>query len=49
MSLTVDRKLATGLIGKAKTGNELLKVLDVIVESFTKTNKPEPTLEPVDF
>jgi len=49
MSITVDRKIATGLIGRAKTGNELLTVLDMIVDSFTKSTKVEPTLEEIKF
>jgi hypothetical protein len=49
MSITVDRKIATGLIGRAKTGNELLIVLDMIVDSFTKSTKVEPTLEEIKF
>ena len=50
MSITVDRKIATGLIGRAKTGNELLAVLDMIVESFTKPAvNNTPTLEVIEF
>ena len=49
MSITVDRKIATGLIGRAKTGDELLIVLDMIVDSFTKSTKVEPTLEEIKF
>jgi len=50
MSITVDRKIATGLIGRAKTGNDMLAVLDMIVDSFTKpTTKVEPTLEEIKF
>ena len=49
MSITLDRKIATGLIGRAKTGNELLNVLDMIVDSFTKSNKPEPTDQTIQF
>jgi hypothetical protein len=44
MSITVDKKIATGLLGKAKTGNELLSVLDMIINSFTKPNTATPTL-----
>ena len=43
MTVTIDRKIATGLIGRAKTGNELLTVLDMIIDSFTKSTKVEPT------
>jgi hypothetical protein len=49
MSITLDRKIATGMIGRAKTGVELLSVLDMIVDSFTKSNKPEPTIEEIQF
>jgi len=49
MAITVDRKVATGLIGRAKTGNELLSVLDMIVDSFTKSTKVEPTVEEIEF
>jgi hypothetical protein len=49
MSITVDKKIATGLLGKAKTGNELLSVLDMIIDSFTKSNTATPTLEEIEF
>lgn len=49
MSITLDRKIATGMIGRAKTGNELLTVLDMIVDSFTKSSKPEPTDQAIAF
>jgi hypothetical protein len=49
MSITVDKKIATGLLGKAKTGDELLSVLDMIINSFTKSTKVEPTLEEIEF
>ena len=50
MSITVDRKIATGLIGRAKTGDELLTVLDMIVDSFTKPAvNTTPTLEEIKF
>ena len=49
MSITVDRKIATGMISRAKTGNELLSVLDMIVNSFTEPTKVEPTLEEIEF
>ena len=49
MSITLDRKIATGMIGRAKTGDELLAVLDMIVDSFTKSTKVEPTLEEIKF
>jgi len=49
MTVTIDRKIATGLIGRAKTGNEMLTVLDMIIDSFTKSTKPEPTTEEIKF
>lgn len=50
MSITVDKKIATGLLGKAKTGNELLSVLDMIINSFTKPAvNTTPTLEEIEF
>ena len=49
MTVTIDRKIATGLIGRAKTGNELLTVLDMTIDSFTKSTKVEPTLEEIQF
>jgi hypothetical protein len=49
MSITLDRKIATGMIGRATTGNELLAVLDMIVDSFTKSTKVEPTTEEIQF
>jgi len=49
MAITIDRKLAVGMIGRANTGNELLSVLDMIIESFTKSTKPEPTTDTLSF
>jgi hypothetical protein len=49
MSITVDKKIATGLLGKAKTGDELLSILDMIIDGFTKSTKVEPTLEEIEF
>lgn len=49
MSITVDKKIATGLLSKATNGNELLSVLDMIIDSFTKSTKVEPTLEEIEF
>ena len=49
MTVTIDRKIATGLIGRAKTGNEMLTVLDMIVDSFTKSTKVAPTTEEINF
>ena len=49
MSITLDRKIATGMLDRAKTGNELLAVLDMIVDSFTESTKVEPTTEEIQF
>jgi hypothetical protein len=50
MSITVDKKIATGLLGKAKTGDELLSILDMIINSFTKPAvNTTPTLEEIEF
>ena len=51
MSITVDRKVAIGLLNKATTGNDLLSVLDMIVTTFTEstTPTPTPTLEEIEF
>lgn len=49
MSITIDKKVATGLLGKASTGNDLLSVLEMIVNSFTKSTVVEPTLEEIEF
>lgn len=50
MSLTLDRKVATGLLSKATTGNDLLSVLEMITTAFTKpTVNTVPTLEEVEF
>ena len=43
-TVSVDKKIATGLLGKAKTGNELLSVLDMIINSFTEPALATPTL-----
>jgi hypothetical protein len=50
MSLTLDRKVATGLLSKATTGNDLLSVLEMITSTFTKPPvNNEPTLEEIEF
>lgn len=50
MSLTLDRKVATGLFSKAATGNDLLSVLEMITATFTKPIvNNEPTLEEIEF
>lgn len=49
MSITLDRKIATGMIGRAKTGDELLAVLDIIIENFASKPIAEPTTEEIQF
>ena len=51
MSITIDKKIATGLLNKAKTGNELLSIVDMITDSFNyaKQALPTPTLEEIEF
>jgi hypothetical protein len=49
MSITVDKKIATGLLGKAKTGNDLLSVLEMITSTFVQPVTPTPTLEEIEF
>ncbi len=52
MSIALDRKVATGLLSKASTGNDLLAVLDMIVASFTEPEpavNTTPTLEEIEF
>jgi len=50
MSLTLDRKVATGLLSKAATGNDLLSVLEMITSTFTKPPvNTTPTLEEIEF
>ena len=56
MSITVDKEIATGLLGKASTGDELLSILNMIVDNFTgapvpdaKSNTVTPTLEEIEF
>lgn len=56
MSLTLDRKVATGLLSKATTGNDLLSVLEMITNTFTQPTSAclthtnvEPTLEEIEF
>jgi hypothetical protein len=43
MTVTVDRKVVLDLLGKARTGNDLLSVLDMIATTFTEpaTDKVE--------
>lgn len=50
MSLTLDRKVATGLLSKATTGDDLLSVLEMITTTFTKPAvNTVPTLEEIEF
>ena len=50
MSLTLDRKVATGLLSKATTGDDLLNVLEMITTTFTKPAvNTTPTLEEIEF
>jgi hypothetical protein len=57
MTITIDRKVATGLLSKASTGNDLLSVLEMIVASFAEpvVARPQPavnttpTLEEIEF
>jgi hypothetical protein len=49
MSLTLDRKVATGLLSKATTGNDLLSVLEMITATFVQPTNVEPTLEEIEF
>jgi hypothetical protein len=50
MTVTVDRKVVLDLLGKARTGNDLLSVLDMIATTFTEpSNTVEPTLEEIKF
>ncbi len=49
MTVTVDRKVVLDLLGKARTGNDLLSVLDMIVTTFTEPTTKEPTMEEIEF
>ena len=56
MTITLDRKVATGLLSKAITGNDLLSVLEMITSTFidgdsavTEPTAPTPTLEEIEF
>ncbi len=50
MSITIDPKVATGLLSKAITGNDLLAVLEMITSTFTKPAvNTVPTLEEIEF
>ncbi len=43
MTTTINRKVVLDLLGKARTGNDLLSVLDMIATTFT-----EPTTDKVE-
>ena len=49
MSITIDRKVATGLLSKATTGNGLLSVLEMITSTFVQPTTAVPTLEGIEF
>ena len=49
MTVTVDRKVVLDLLGKARTGNDLLSVLDMIATTFTEPTTKEPTMEEIEF
>lgn len=50
MTATLDRKVVLDLIGKARTGNDVLAVLDMIVTAFTKPSvNTVPTTEEIEF
>ena len=50
MTTTIDRKVAIDLLNKATTGNDLLSVLDMLIDSFTKPAvNITPTLEEIEF
>jgi hypothetical protein len=49
MTITVDRKVATGLLSKAATGNDLLSILEMITTTFTEPTTATPTLEEIEF
>jgi hypothetical protein len=49
MPITVDRKVVLDLLGKARTGNDLLSVLDMIATTFTEPTTKEPTMEEIEF
>ena len=46
----MSRDLLLGLMRKGQTGNEILAILDAIVNNEEPViNKPQPTLEPLEF
>lgn len=49
MTVTVDRKVVLDLLGKARSGNDLLSVLDMIATTFTEPSNTVPTMEEIEF
>lgn len=49
MTINIDRKVATGLLSKATTGNDLLSVLEMITSTFVQPTTAVPTLEEIEF
>jgi hypothetical protein len=50
MTVTIDRKVVLDLLGKARTGNDLLAVLEMITTTFTEpTTTTIPTMEEIEF
>jgi len=49
MTITIDRKVVLDLLGKARTGNDLLSVLDMIATTFTEPSNTVPTMEEIEF
>jgi hypothetical protein len=49
MTTTIDRKVMLDLLGKARTGNDILSVLDMIVTTFIEPTTKEPTMEEIEF
>jgi len=49
MTVTINRKVVLDLLGKARTGNDLLSVLDMIATTFTEPSNTVPTMEEIEF
>ena len=49
MTTTIDHKVVLDLLGKARTGNDLLSILEMITSTFTEPTTKEPTLEEIEF
>jgi hypothetical protein len=49
MTVTVDRKVVLDLLGKARTGNDLLSILEMITTTFTEPTTTIPTMEEIEF